>query len=138
MQRRVRLLGALLLGLAATSAWADKQSWDYKAYQKDRASGQYNKERFVTSTITLDEKDGAATFRMLTAGRGDPCVNKGDLPAEVQRDAETTTITVTPELAGCDAFRYIIRNDGSGGVRQFRREDRWLDDGLDHGLTPRK
>jgi hypothetical protein len=69
MQRCIRLHGALLLVLVATSAFADKQSWDYQSYQKDRASGQYSKERFVTSTVTLDEKDGAPTFRMISAGR---------------------------------------------------------------------
>jgi len=138
MQRCFRLHCALLLALAAASAFADKQSWDYKSYQKDRASGQYSKERFITSTITLDEKDGAATFRMLTAGRGDPCINKGDLPAEVQRTPATIVITVTPPLAGCEPFRYVIRSDGSGGVRQHRRDELWVEDGLDHGLTPSK
>ena len=41
-------------------------------------------------------------------GKGDPCISQSDLPAEGQRDAETTTITVTPPLVGCEPFRYII------------------------------
>ena len=88
---------AVAAGVTATGAWADKQSWDYKSYFKDPASGQYSKERFRTSTIT-----------------------------------------VTPSLAGCEPFRYLIKNDGSGGVRQIRRGERWSDDGFDHGLTAKK
>lgn len=138
MHRRIRTSSALLLALAATAASAEKLAWDYKSYPKDRTSGQTRKERFFTSTITLDEQDGKASFRMITAGRGDPCISQGELPAEVQRTPEALVITVTPPLAGCEPFRYIIRNDGSGGVRQHRRDERWVDDGLDHGLTPTK
>jgi hypothetical protein len=125
------------LAVAGSNACAQKQTWEYKSYQKD-AHGQYSKERFRTATVSLEEKDGKASFRMITAGRGDPCINQGDLPAEVQRSAETLTITVRPPLMGCQPFRYVIRNDGSGGVRQHQRDDRWVDDGFDHGLTPQK
>ncbi len=124
--------------LASSSAYAQKQSWDYKSYRKDPNSGQYDKARFVTSTVSVEEKDGKAVFRMVTPGRGDPCFSQGDLPAEVQRGAEVLTVTVTPTLSGCQPFRYLIRNDGSGGVRQIQREGRWVDDGFDHGLTPQK
>lgn len=133
-----RLAAFSSLAIASATVLAQKQSWDYKSYQKDPTSGQYSKDRFRTSTITLAEQDGKATFRMISAGKGDPCVNQSDLPAEVQRDADTTTITVTPPLAGCEPFRYIIKNDGSGGVRQHRRGERWVSDGFDHGLTPAK
>ena len=126
------------LAAASTVALAERQTWDYKSYLKDRISGLYSKDRFVTSTISVDEKDGKTVFRMISPGRGDPCINQAELPAEVQRDAETTTITVNPPLAGCEPFRYVIRNDGSGGVRQHRRDERWVDDGFDHGLTPKK
>ncbi|MDO9092547.1 MAG: hypothetical protein Q8R98_21135 [Rubrivivax sp.] len=53
----------------------------------------------------------------------------------MQRDADTTTITVLPPLAGCQPFRFVIRNDCSGGVRQNSRGERWEDDGLERGLT---
>ena len=75
---------------------------------------------------------------MVSLGRGDPCISLSDLPAEVQRDAETLTITVTPPLTGCEPFRCIVKKDGSGGVRQHRRGERWANDGFDHGLTPKK
>ncbi len=136
--RVLRLLPAAALAAAGAAAHADKLAWDYKSYLKDRTSGQYSKDRFVTSTITLEETDGKARFRMLTAGRGDPCISQSELPAEVERTPGLLTITVTPPLAGCEPFRYRIRTDGSGGVRQHLRHERWSDDGLDHGLTPAK
>jgi hypothetical protein len=133
---RLTLVAIALITPAA--AWAQSQTWEYKSYLKDPASGQFSKDRFVTSTVTVEEKDGKATFRMLTPGKGDPCISRGELPAQVERGAETTTVTVTPTLAGCDPFRYVIRNDGSGGVRYHMRNDRWAPDGMDHGLTPKK
>ena len=131
-------LAVAALSFASTSASAQKQTWDYKSAMKDPVSGQYSKTDFRHSTVTVEEKDGKATFRMITAGRGDPCISQSELPAEVQRDEQITTVTVLPPLAGCEPFRYLIRNDGSGGVRQIRRNERWVNDGFDHGLTPRK
>jgi len=126
---------AIPLLLLATPTHAQTQSWDYKAYPRDKQSGQYLKDKFNIATVTVEEKDGKATFRMITPGRGDLCFSRSDLPAEVERNAETTTITVKPELAGCEHFRYVIKNDGSGGVRMVMRNERWVSDGLDHGLT---
>jgi hypothetical protein len=130
---------AAAAAFAVTAAQA-QETWNYKSYLKDPNSGTYDKTKFRTSTISLkDEKDGKGMFRMITAaGRPDPCISAGDLPAEVERSAETLTITVTPPLTGCEPFRYVIKNDGSGGVRLFRRNDQWLPDGFDHDLTPRK
>jgi hypothetical protein len=134
----LQAIAIVTLAMASAAALAQKQSWDYKSYRKDPNSGQYDKTRFVTSTVSVEEKDGKAVFRMITPGKGDPCFNQGELPAEVQRNAEIVTITVTPTLAGCAPFRYLIRTDGSGGVRQNQRDARWVDDGFDHGLTPQK
>ncbi len=137
--RRIGLISAMLAATAGPGlAQAQVQAWNYKSYMKDPVSGQYSKERFRTSTVKIEEKDGKATFRMITSGRGDLCISASDLPAEVQRSAETTTITVTPPLAGCEPFRYVIKNDGSGGVRLFRKGDGWVPDGFDHDLTPAK
>lgn len=122
--------------LAASSVAA--QTWNYKVYLKDPRNGQFDKSRFRTTTISIEEKDGSWHFRMLTSGKGDPCFNQGLLPAEVQKTEQTTVITVKPLLADCEPFRYVIRNDGSGGVRQNQRGDRWVADGFDHDLTPAK
>jgi hypothetical protein len=131
-------LAALALALAAAPAAA--QTWNYKSYIKDRTTGQYDKTKFRTSTISLkDEKDGKGVFRMITAaGKPDPCISAYDLPADVERTADTLTITVRPTLHGCEPFRYVIKNDGSGGIRLFRRGEAWVPDGFDHDLTPAK
>jgi hypothetical protein len=133
-----QLVVALITAGFLGAALADTQTWNYKSYIRDRNTGQYNKEKFLTSTVTVTEKDGKAAFRMITAGRGDPCISASDLPAEVERGADTLTVTVTPPLAGCEPFRYVIKNDGSGGIRQIRRDDRWVPDGFDHDLTAKK
>jgi hypothetical protein len=138
-----RFYWLILLAAAAafvvTAAQA-QESWNYKSYIKDPNNGTYDKTKFRTSTISLkDEKDGKGMFRMITAAaRPDPCISAGDLPAEVERSAETLTITVTPPLNGCEPFRYVIKLDGSGGVRMARRNDQWAPDGFDHDLTPKK
>lgn len=134
----IRTAAVLAAGLLALAAQAETQRWNYKSYIKDKLSGQYSKDNFRVSTIKLDEKEGQATFRMVTAGRGDPCISERDWPAEVTRTAETTTILVKPTLGGCEPFRYVIRNDGTGGIRYHLREDRWVSDGMDHDLTPAK
>ena len=134
----IPLAAVAALSLAGSTAWAQKQTWNYKSAMKDPVSGQYSKTDFRHSTVTLEEKDGKASFRMITAGRGDPCISQSELPAEVQRDEQITTVTVLPPLTGCEPFRYLNRNDGSGGVRQIRRNERWINDGFDHGLTPKQ
>ena len=131
---------ALLAAAAFAVAGAQAQeSWNFKAYPKD-PSGRYDKAKFFTATITLkNEKDGKGTFLMITpAGRPDPCISGRDLPAEVERSAETVTITVLPTLAGCQSNRFVIKTDGSGGVRVVRRGEEWVPDGLDHDLTRKK
>jgi hypothetical protein len=134
------ILAAAAAAVVAVTAAQAQESWNYKSYIRDSSTGTYDKTKFRTSTITLkDEKDGKGTFRMITASaRPDPCISAGDLPAEVQRTAEFVTITVVPTLHGCESFRYVIKTDGSGGVRMHRRNDEWKPDGFDHDLTPVK
>jgi hypothetical protein len=137
-RRAPALALAAVLAVTAGLAAAQTQSWNYKSYPRDRNTGQPRKDLFLSSTVHLTEKDGRTVFRMIAPGRGDPCISASDLPAEVERSAETLTITVTPALTGCEAFRYVIQNNGSGGIRLIRRSERWTPDGLDHDLTPVK
>lgn len=137
-KHRVARTAALLCIAALAASSAAAQTWDYKAYAKDPRTGQYDKNRVVTATVSIEEKDGQWSFRMVVPGKGDPCISRGALPAEVQKTDETTTITVKPLLQDCAPFRYVIRNDGSGGIRQFERDGKWIADGWDHGLTPAK
>ncbi|HMN78045.1 MAG TPA: hypothetical protein PKC97_18475 [Burkholderiaceae bacterium] len=129
---------ALLCGAALAASSAVAQTWDYKAYIKDPRNGQYDATRFRTTTISIEEKNGQWSFQMTNPGKGDPCISRGALPAEVQKTEQTTTITVTPLLADCEPFRYVIQNDGSGGVKLYKRGDNWVADKFDHGLTPTK
>jgi len=48
---------AIPLLLAATQGHAQTQSWEYKSYIRDKTSGQYSKEKFLASTVTLDEPE---------------------------------------------------------------------------------
>ena len=121
------------LGLACAAAQA--QTWEYKLYKKSR-TGQFHKDDFTTGTIALEEKDGKAFFSM-NSGRVDACL-RGQIPAVVTKTEATTTIELQQPIAGCEAIRYVIRNDGSGGDREVRQGDRWAKDAWDHGLTPAK
>jgi len=127
-------VAAALLAAAVPAAFAgDAQTWDYKSYRKDRG-GQYSKENYNTGTISI-EPDGSAWRFRLMAPQLDVCYH-APLPAEVERTDATTTITVEQPVQGCDVFRYIIRNDGSGGTKEVMRGGKWKPDGFDHGLTP--
>jgi len=135
---RAALLALSTLFAAAVLAplSAQAQTWEYKSYKKKGLGGQYDKENFVVGTIKLEEKDGKATF-FTNAGVMDAC-RRAEVPAQVTRtDAE---ITIEPEvsLAGCEKWRLVIRNDGSGGRREVWRNEKWVDSKWDHGLTPKK
>lgn len=90
----------------------------------------------VSDTVTVYEKDGKSYLRMV-AGVMDAC-RSSDLPTVVTRTETTTIVEPQIELAGCEKFRYVIRNDGSGGHREAWRGDKWAKTSFDHGLTPVK
>jgi hypothetical protein len=136
MIRRTLALACLTLFAVTTSTATLAQTWEYKSYKKGGMGGQNNKDRFVEGTISLEEKDGKAFFRM-NAGAVDACL-RGDIPALVEKTEATTIIEPQSGLAGCEKFRYVIRNDGSGGHRETWRSERWVDTKWDHGLTPVK
>ena len=129
-----RIPFVLLATLLAASA-AQAQVWEYKAYKKS-PGGQYQKDVFTMGTISVEEKDGKAMFRM-TAGTVDAC-RRGEIPAVLVKTEETTTIEPQIALAGCEKFRYVIRNDGSGGHRETSRNEQWVNAEWGHGLTPAK
>ena len=132
---RLASAAALAVTAALACASAQAQSWEYKSYKKT-LTGQFNKDVFTPGSISVEEKEGASFFRM-TAGPVDACL-RGAIPANVVKTAETTTIEPQIALAGCELFRYVIRNDGSGGAREVKRGDQWVDTKWDHGLTPKK
>lgn len=129
----------LLAGLAVAAlalAQATSQSWEYRSFRKN-AAGQWDRENFIAGKVTLEQpKEGSPMFSM-SAGRVDLCL-RGSIPAVVSKTDDTTIIEVMPVAPGCDVFRYVIRNDGSGGRRENKVGERWINDGFDHGLTPLK
>jgi hypothetical protein len=131
--RAITLAAAVLGGLLFTSA-VQAQTWEYKAYKKDRG-GQWDRERFNVGSVSLQEKDGKAFFRMV-AGGVDACL-RDEVPAIVTKTDVATTIELV-QIPGCEPTRYVIRNDGSGGIRELKRNERWINDTFDHGLTLKK
>jgi hypothetical protein len=125
---------ALATVLACASAQA--QTWEYKSYKKPGMGSQYNKDVFTMGTISVEDKDGKPYFTM-NAGPLDGCL-RGGVPAKVEKSAETTIVEPQITLAGCEKFRYVIRNDGSGGHRELWRNDQWFNTKWEHGLTPVK
>lgn len=116
--------GALLL---AASLELHAQTWHYKVATDDGGS---------PGLVTLEEKGGRHFVRM--EGRLNACWSRRALNAQVHKTAELTTITVEPALPGCEEIRFLIKNDGTGGKRQERRGDDWIDDGFERGLTLRR
>ena len=126
---------AFALAAIAISGAAAAQTWNYKSYKKN-STGQWDKNEFVAGTISVEEKDGEAFFT-LSAGRTDLCY-RGKLPASVTKTEAVTVIEVTQPVPGCEQFRYTIRNDGSGGIKETKTGDRWVKNGFDFDLTPKR
>lgn len=128
-------LAAFLFGAAATFP-AGAQTWNYKSFKKT-STGAWDKNDFVAGTISVEEKDGKPMFT-LSAGRTDICY-RGALPATVTKTDELTIVEVAQPMSGCEqAFRYLIRNDGSGGVKETKVGERWVASKFDFDLTPKK
>ena len=127
---------SLIVAALAVTTQARAQTWDYKSYRKQGQGGQFNKDVFIMGTVTVEEKDGKPYFTM-NAGPLDGCL-RGGVPAKVDKTAETTVVEPQITLSGCEKFRYVIRNDGSGGHREVWRGEQWVASKWDHGLTPAK
>jgi hypothetical protein len=135
LTRPTRVAVALAMGLVAVSA-AHAQTWEYKSYKKvGGRGGTFDREKFNLGEITLEEKDGKAVVRQIV-GTVDACL-RGEIPALVTRTDATITIELQ-QISGCEPTRYVIRTDGSGGIREMKRNDRWVNDTFDHGLTLKK
>lgn len=127
------LTAATFATLCCAASLAAAQTWEYKSFKKTMG-GQYNKENYVTGTVSVAEKDGKAVFSV-NAGSVDACL-RGEIPAVVTKTDATTIVEPQITLAGCEKFRYVIRNDGSGGSKEVWRGEAWKDTGWDHGLKP--
>lgn len=113
-------------------AHADDTQWKYKSYRKSATSG-YSKDAFIEGTLSITQKDGKWLMDMTAGGNNTGPCYRTPIEAEVVRTDDTTTIE--PKLvSGCDLYRYVIRNDGSGGQRQVKKGEKWVGDGFDHDL----
>lgn len=131
---RIHPLAAIFFAAALATGAASAQTWTYKSFKKGGMGGQYDKERFVMGSVTLEEGDGKASL-LINAGNMDNC-REGKLAATVARTEATTTIEPEVRLAGCEKWRLVIRNDGSGGTREVFRGDAWKPTAFDHDLKP--
>ncbi len=133
------LIAAAVVALLAGPglAHADEHVWNYKSYKKARSGGSFDANNFVTGTLTLDEKPGGQATVTISAGFIEACYS-GALPATVSRTDTQTVIEVPPRMPGCEHYRYVIRNDGSGGARETKRGDGWVNGRFDHDLTAKK
>lgn len=111
----------------ALPALSIAQTWDYTAYG---ARGP------VPAVVTLDEKDGNATFRMMGPGL-DMCM-RVPLKADVTRSSTHIIITPQPHTRGCMELRFQIKLDGTGGFLEIKNGDVWVVDARDRKLTPAK
>lgn len=120
-------LTALLLLVQATAASA--QTWNYQATKKGRGG-----EQVVDGTLTLsDAGDGKGSITIY--GPGGACYGRPQ-PVLVTRDADVLTLEMTEALRGCDVSRFVLRNDGSGGYKEVKRDDgSWGRSKSEHGLT---
>jgi len=107
---------------------AAAQTWNYRSY--------YNGQPAAPGSVTLSENGGKPSLRMVFSYAS--ICYRGDLDATVERNDTITIITVPPHLRGCDEFRLVIKNDGTGGLREMKKGSAWVWDGAERGLTIRK
>ncbi len=130
------LVAAALGVLASRGALAQIQTWEYQSYPDGEDISKSSDKPAAPGYITLDQSGEKPMFTLL-AGRVTKCFS-GAIESKVEKTADTTIITVRRDLRGCGSARFVIRNDGSGGRREVLRDGKWVWDGLERGLTPKK
>ncbi len=107
----------VVLGLAAFQLHAE--SWHYQSWN--------NGSKGDIGHITLLENGSTATLQFFSGTQMSRCYRTA-LKAAVERTADTITITTEPIMGGCDTVRFLIKADGSGGVREVKQGDAWVRD----------
>ena len=124
--RNVLALFLAILGLATSSA-TRAESWNYQTYNRDG--------RAPVGYITLEGSEGDQRIRIVAPGL-DTCY-QSDLKATVERTDQSIVITVPPALSGCPEIRFVIKADGTGGIRQVKSGETWTTDRAQRLLTIR-
>jgi len=105
------------------------RSWDYQVFNNGQPT--------IRGYVTLDQKNGKAVLLFAAGVNFDVC-QSGNLDATVVETEATTTITALRDMRGCQQFRLLIRNNGTGGRRETWNGTKWVGERFDRGLTPRK
>lgn len=116
------------------SAISTPRSWTYQTYDRNAANAAgYGGPG--TSHIRLDGSEG--DYRITIVAPGLATCYAAPLKATVERTATTLIITAEPRIPGCDAVRFVIKADGTGGRRETRVGTSWRWDRPDRGLAAR-
>lgn len=121
---RMAVHGAIVIA-AMTPIGAQAQKWNFQPYAQGKPTS--------PGYILLEESGGEYRFQ-LVASNLDSCY-RSPMKASVEKTSASLTVTPIFPFRGCGEVRYIIRNDGTGGVRQFKVGEEWKSDGLDRGLS---
>ena len=133
-QRASCLVAVTLITFAAasqcygqTTPSMSSQSWNYKVYN--------NAGNMSLGYITVEPKDNGSNLRMFGANLN--FCNRSTLKTTVEKNEVNTIITPVATTPDC-LVRYVVKNDGTGGVRETKVGDAWVPDGMDRDLTPKK
>lgn len=110
------------------------RSWTYQTYDRNAANAAGYGGPGV-SHIRLDGREG--DYRITIVAPGLATCYAAPLKAAVEQTATTLVITAEPRIPGCEAVRFVIKADGTGGRRETRVGSRWRWDRLDRGLVAR-
>lgn len=128
----------LLAGAGAAHA-GETLAWNYLLTGANPTSGT-QRPTSGANKLELFQENGTYTFRI--RGSTAPLCYSTEVPAAVEQDGKTLTITPTPRFGNCERIRLVINKDGSGGVQQSLQGKKgnqgWVtDEDRDYGLTPR-
>lgn len=130
---------AVSIGAANAATAGETQVWNYVLNGANPTSGTQRPTSGVNKAELFDDK-GTYTFRI--RGNTAPLCYSTEVPANVEQDANTLTITPTPRFENCERIRLLIKKDGTGGVQQFlqgrKTNQAWVtDEDREYGLTAR-
>lgn len=128
-----------LVGIGSVAFAAETRVWNYTVNGTSPTSGTQRPTSGVNK-LELFEDKGVYTFRI--RGGTAPLCYSTEVPANVEQDATTLTITPTPRFDNCERIRLLVKKDGTGGVQQFlqgRKSNQvWVtDEDREYGLTAR-
>lgn len=127
----VRFLLPLALAaqcMAAHAASEQTQEWVYQTYSV--ATG-----RPLTPGLLRLTQDGDQYKMQLIMSDANQCYRSA-AKALVTAEGGQQFIEMVPLMSGCEAVRFVVKTDGSGGTRELKQSDgSWKWDGTNRILT---